>query len=1148
MLMCTGQAMAYDDWTQPSNSGYFTSTTWTVNAKAGQYIVFDYEVSSCSEDDYFQIIYENGKYGYYCTSNIKMNRDIKNTYVFKCDNDVREFYISGYSRYYGGSLSVKNVRVVNTAVDNYHLYGNHFNIDGIQLNKISFEGDWNLYDGGLKVDTYYNSYYIEFDFDVTVPYKVLVGFFDCGDLDYPYQGIMKLDGEDISNGNNYYLSKGSHKLRFETSSSEYNEYRISDLYFYDESTNSIDTIVVNRAGTLGGEALKIRKNLKDFSRICVKGPFDEYDWKTIDEMGLDYLDITDVEVKEYPDKISRAKEVKLSKFVTEIKHNPFPEVVYMYVPKEVTKISAEKFDSYYGFAIEGCEGVTNIPAHIFENTKISSASFPSLTEVPEYAFHDSKISTINLPNVTKVGNNAFDASPTYYYSSSSPLLVSVSAPNLKDVGAKAFYGQRYMQNIETFNLKNIGEYAFNDCQELRNVDLSEAKNVPNYAFYNCNKLTVPSMESLESIGKYAFYNCYGLKEAIIPNVTNVSEYAFFYCYGLTALDARRATNIGKYAFDDCYNLKTANLSKAETISDNAFKYCSSLQEINLPEVSSLGAQAFYNCSAATSINMSDKLTQIGDQSFYGCTAAEQITLPASLMHLPSQCFSGSTNIKVINCNAPAPPTVGDVPFYMQTVYTATLRVPESSLKLYQSDFYWKHFYYMETNPDEVTDLTIRTEIPYGENRFDKINLTIAVGGALEMSGTKSQAFRSVTFEADKNGAGALLSNTQRISSDATKMALNMEGLKWYFFTLPFDAQITDIDNTNDAQLAIYSYDGAHRAQYGTGGNWTRHTSGTLSANKGYIVQASKATEITFKATYETRNSAFLQGDKSIALDANTSSTASNKGWNYIGNPYSTYYDISYMDFSAPITVWNGSTYQAYSVEDDEFALRPMQSFFVQCPNNVTAIAFDKDGRQTNGTVQRAAAAKTMSMMSMNSVRSQRKVIDIVLSDNSNSDRTRIVVNEEATDDYDMERDAAKMMSMDETVPQLYTERDGEQYAINEGPQSAGTVDLGLYIPAAGKYTIKATRSDINAYIVDAQTGKRVLLAEGYTFEAEQGMMTERMSIELAADEDVTGVATETADDAEAQDIYDLSGKKLDGKKAGINIIRRGENVKKSVVR
>lgn len=135
------------------------------------------------------------------------------------------------------------------------------------------------------------------------------------------------------------------------------------------------------------------------------------------------------------------------------------------------------------------------------------------------------------------------------------------------------------------------------------------------------------------------------------------------------------------------------------------------------------------------------------------------------------------------------------------------------------------------------------------------------------------------------------------------------------------------------------------------------TEGTLHAGQGYIIQASKQTVLTMKAGYGNLNAAFTPYAVSTPLNEWPSALgAPEAGWNFVGNPYPTYFDIRHMDFSAPITVWNGSTYAAYSVADDELALKPLQPFFVQCPAGTERITFNTAGRQTTATIDHSRLA------------------------------------------------------------------------------------------------------------------------------------------------------------------------------------------------
>lgn len=60
-----------------------------------------------------------------------------------------------------------------------------------------------------------------------------------------------------------------------------------------------------------------------------------------------------------------------------------------------------------------------------------------------------------------------------------------------------------------------------------------------------------------------------------------------------------------------------------------------------------------------------------------------------------------------------------------------------------------------------------------------------------------------------------------------------------------------------------------------------------------------------------------------------------------------------MDFGAPITTWNmsNSTYEAYSLVDDNYILWPGEAFFVQRPVDQAEITFLAEGRQHNRNVR-----------------------------------------------------------------------------------------------------------------------------------------------------------------------------------------------------
>ena len=242
-------------------------------------------------------------------------------------------------------------------------------------------------------------------------------------------------------------------------------------------------------------------------------------------------------------------------------------------------------------------------------------------------------------------------------------------------------------------------------------------------------------------------------------------------------------------------------------------------------------------------------------------------------------------------------------------------------------------------------------------------------------------------------------------------------------------------------------------------------------------------------------------DVIMNLTAYEATVSANKSWNYLGNPYPCYYDIYYMDFTAPITVWTGSTYKAYSIADDNFVLRPMQSFFVQKPDEVDQIIFHKEGRQLTSSIERASYAPNR--VSKN--KTERFFFDIqIISEDSLLDETRVVLNEAASVNYELAADASKFMSMHAAVPQIFTlDAEGNGYAINERPAADGTIALAYSTQESAFYTISALHTDGEVWLYDNEANKVVNLTEqDYIFYSENtnGINTSRFTLKLKAEE------------------------------------------------
>ena len=403
----------------------------------------------------------------------------------------------------------------------------------------------------------------------------------------------------------------------------------------------------------------------------------------------------------------------------------------------------------------------------------------------------------------------------------------------------------------------------------------------------------------------------------------------------------------------------------------------------------------------------------------------------------------------------------------------------------------------------------------------------------------------------------ILNNCDKVTASGdNRLDYWTEAKRWYFISLPFDLDVSRITPwSSGVQYAIRYYDGAGRAANGKSGNWKNvDRTGIIPAGTGFIYQTNIATWTGFYAAETENKYGTLRTDEfNKTLDVNASETVSNKGWNLVGNPYQCFYNNHCLNFTAPITVWNGSTYTAYSLTDDDYAIRPNEAFFVQCPNEeYDTIGFPLQGRQLTSVIESQNAVKALAPEART-----RKIVNLTISDGEWEDQTRVVLNEKASMAYETTCDASKFMSMDNSVPQLYTiGEDGTWYAINERPYREGVIALGFYAGQDGEYTIAVTRSDAGqVFIIDNLTGKTTDITGGtYTFSAKAGTDNTRFTLSFVSSE-TTGVGTiEHSPLTIDHTVYDLQGRQIvnsqssSRKLPGIYLVRQGKKVSKVVVR
>ena len=766
--------------------------------------------------------------------------------------------------------------------------------------------------------------------------------------------------------------------------------------------------------------------------------------------------------------------------------------------------------------------IAEIPNNAFDGKSwLNSVIMPEgITRIGEYAFRGTNIRKVNIPStVTTIGRNAFIGTPV-----------------------------QYVTFAENSQIETIGIHAFESCTSLQNVDLS-------------------NVTGLTTLGHAAFAGCSQLKEFIMPN---------------------SVTTIAPYLFQNCSQMKKLVFSDALTeVRDYVCYGCTSLEEVHLPQnLKVIWHESFINTTSLRSIEFPASLEAIQYNAFEN-SGLESVVLPITLKRLSTNAFRSNANLKYIempshlvseqynvsyryyddgsvyyttnqnygyrdnfsNCKAietivmrsATPPSIVSDPFVdARSKSLIELVVPSFAVVNYKLDTYWKQFGSI-VEGDDVDYWMITSPLMLTNNRRmqGKPDIDLYFGGQLTVGGSAPMPTGQFNYYVNESNPGRLLNTCDALTADNAATMFAVEANKWFFFTPLYDVNIADIEVSNGASYVFRYYDAQNRAANGASGSWKNVDTDKLVGGQGYIFHCNTACTITFPADATGRAKLFNTGDVTRQLTVNEAESTANRSWNYVGNPYPAYYDIYYMDFTAPITVWNGSTYKAYSIADDQFVLRPMQAFFVQKPDAVDNIIFHKEGRQLTTDINHLNAAPRANA----TTRSNRCLFDIQIeSSELSSDETRVVLNSQAQMSYEVERDAAKFMSSEPQVPQLYTfDTEGNSYAINERPIDNGQVSLAYYAGQADNYTIRALRTDGTVSLYDSETDTTIdLTTEEYTFYSDptNGINTSRFTLTFTVADttptDIEGIDV-MHDASQTRHIYDLQGRRVDEAQKGIFI-------------
>ena len=746
-------------------------------------------------------------------------------------------------------------------------------------------------------------------------------------------------------------------------------------------------------------------------------------------------------------------------------------------------------------------------------------------------------------------------------------------------GLKEVSGLNNLEYLTTViipeGVETIGEKAFENCISLDSINFPEGITlIKNSAFKECTMLqeiTLP--EGLTELPDETFWHTSGLKKVGLPTTLKRIGNNCFFTSTVSEINLENVEYFESGCFNGAWCLVKADLSGATEIGDDAFR-ATSLESITMSDkLRSIGSQAFaYSRLSEVRIPASVEYIGNGWSSDPGLISPfgyisewietengmEEKWMLKKLIIENSSYFNSWCSqafgamypeIIVMEVLFPSIESKFALDEYLKN---ATMYVPKLTYSNYLLSDAWaacKRIEKMDEDLDYIyldREFTLRSEegltsdaiLEIGESKVDngsyghlttqrKTDLPLS---SFTMSGHMEYYGGSYWDNTPGNMGyqGATVIANAPVIPEQTTLNFYLDTDRWNFVVLPFDVKVSEIDVEDEALWVVRKYSGDDRAK--TNGNtWQNlQADDILKAGEGYIFHCSMdgRAEVTFTFHPATDcGQLFNTGNMEIPLASYPSEFAHNAHWNLVGNSYPAYLSLKGVNFDAPVTVWDGATYVAYSPVDDEFAFSPFQAFFVQLQEIEGGDVLTLDARGRAHSSEEALALEidadeenpsTPADRPMLRARraENRALFNLVLSDGQSADRARLVVNEAASMAYEPSRDASKFMSSDSNVPQLFIMNDGERMAIDERPFGEGVYTLGARFGHSGEYSMSLDGKNIEGYrafLTDNLTGVTTeITTVAYAFTADATTDETRFTLELRRDF-TTGVEDMEAD-------------------------------------
>lgn len=825
------------------------------------------------------------------------------------------------------------------------------------------------------------------------------------------------------------------------------------------------------------------------------------------------------------------------------------------------------------------------------------------------ALNDTDLS--NIKKLTRLrcldlADATFQALPSSFLNGQKTIKEITLPENLKIIPSYAFNGCQRLAKVNAAGVERIENYAFNSCYNLADFDISKVAYIGSYAFNTCSMFapTVLS-DALQTLGSNAFAGTAITEIAVPQTITALENNVFSGCQQLQKVTlSPTLRTIGSSTFENCTALSEMVVPEAVTsIGNNAFSGCSALSSITLPEtLTKIGSYAFSGCSALTELTIPSSVEDFSYSTLQNCSGLLTVKCKAIVPPLATGSFTGGMDLNHCTLYI-APFTIDayrDAQYWSEFYIMKPLNEPVKNIYVKRPmtfDLQSGDNAVLQDNPNMTLDYNIDNDYWGSSSRNSVGQLTASGDGTLSAgvftinnyfynrNNNNINENNGIYYSSDRRPT--LLNNAENMRADSVLCKVTFEKNEWHFISFQYDVQMSDVYALSNTDYVIRQYNSAKRAaatgdqteQTGASSNWEDvPADGVLQAGKGYIIQAANNTTnengnyndavVVFPSRNTvTKNRLFTSNDIIVPLEEYAAEFAHNRSWNLVGNPYPCYFSMNQLkdEFYSPIVLWMGNSYQAYSPIDDDIILRPYESFFVQRPIDVEQMVFGAEGRMHYNDALKATQADSQkpgvnSAPARSIDGAQRNVFNFTIEGCGSDNRTRIVLNEKASMDYDCSRDAAKFFASKPSGAEIYVDAD-VKYDICERPLADGTAQLAIRTAKAGEYTITLSgryTADWTVMLTDRETGATVNLCEGaYTFEAAAGTTAGRFQISFKSPlTAIDAIAAEIGADAEVTVVNTagmtvFSGSYAEFKtkaQAGIYVVVCGDKTYKTVIK